>query len=166
MTDTISATGGCLCAGVRFKASGPVHFNLVCHCRMCQRASGSAFMGLMFVDTANVTVTKGATKTYGSSTSGIRHFCGDCGSSLFFERDSKALHGILAGALDDPDLFKPSMHICISAKQDWLALDGVIPEYEEKPEGMTPTGSYDAVAGKLVEADKRSEASLIKGDQE
>jgi hypothetical protein len=118
--------------------------------RLFQRASGSAFMGIMFWKTADVVVT-GETRCYGSSSSGIRHFCPDYGSSLFFERASTALHGSLVGSLDEPSLFHPTMYICMSVRQPWLSLTDTLPKHEEKPEGMTPTGTYDSVTGRLVE---------------
>ncbi len=108
-------------------------------------------MGLVFVRSTDLVIKKGEPRTYGSSSSGFRHFCGVCGSSLFFERVSKALHGILVGALDDPSLFQPTMHICMSGKQAWLNLTDGLPEYEEKPPDMTPSGAYDSVTGRLIE---------------
>lgn len=151
MAQKMKVTGGCLCGRVRFECSGENVLSLVCHCRMCQRASGSSFAGIMFFPTNSMQVSAGQTRTYGSSSSGIRHFCAECGSSLFFERTSSSLHGILVGALDDPNLFRPTMHICLSAKQDWLALSDGLPCHNEKPVGMTPTGTYDSFTGKLVE---------------
>jgi hypothetical protein len=151
MSEEVWVTGGCLCARIRFECSGkPVH-SLVCHCRMCQRASGSAFAGIMFFLSSELKIGAGKARLYGSSSSGIRHFCLDCGSSLFFERVSSSLLGIFVGALDDSDMFKPTMHICLSAKQDWLDLSDGLPGHLEKPLGMTPTGTYDSVTGRLVE---------------
>ena len=151
MGEAMTVMGGCLCGRVRFKCSGEIVHSLVCHCRMCQRASGSSFAGIMFFPSSAVEMTAGETRTYGSSSSGIRHFCAHCGSSLFFQRVSSDLHGILIGALDDPGIFKPTMHICLSAKQEWLDLADGLPGHEEKPAGMTPTGTYDSVTGQLVE---------------
>lgn len=147
----MKVTGGCLCGRVRFECAGPVVHSLVCHCRMCQRASGSSYAGIMFFPSAAMSMKSGQTKTYGSSSTGVRHFCPDCGASLFFERVSSALHGVLVGALDDPDIFRPTMHICLSAKQSWLTLADGLPGHQEKPPGMTPTGTYDSVSGKLAE---------------
>lgn len=152
MSDTLWAMGGCLCGGIRFQCSGAVVHSLVCHCRMCQRASGASFVGLIFFSSEELLITKGKTRTYRSSSSGIRHFCAECGSSLFFERSTKSLHGIFVGALDDPSLFKPTMHICLSSKQDWLSLSDGLPRYKKKPPGMTPPGIYDSITGKLTEA--------------
>ena len=151
MTEEMRVTGGCLCGRVRFECSGQVVHSLVCHCRMCQRASGSSYAGIMFFPSRTTRMTAGQTRTFGSSSSGIRHFCGDCGSSLFFERTSSSLHGVLVGALDEPNLFRPSMHICLSATQSWVELSDGLPGHMEKPAGMTPTGIYDSVTGKLVE---------------
>lgn len=151
MDTAVNVTGGCLCGDVRFRCSGEIAHRLVCHCRMCQRASGSAFLALLFFPMSAFTVTKGRTQTYQSSSTGIRHFCGRCGASLFFERTSSALCGIHVGALDDPGIFEPAMHICLSARQPWVELPEGVAQYEEKPAGMTPTGEYDSVTGCLVE---------------
>ena len=151
MGNLTQATGGCLCGRVRFECSGEVVHSLVCHCRMCQRASGSSFAGIMFVPSRGLIITAGETRIYGSSTTSKRHFCADCGSSLFFERVSSSLHGILVGALDDPNVFEPTMHICLSSKQAWVALSDGLPGHQQKPTGMTPTGSYDSISGGLVE---------------
>ena len=74
MSKRIEATGGCLCGRVRFSCSGQTVHSLVCHCRMCQRASGSAFMGLMFFDTANLRITQGETRAYDSGSGCYRHW--------------------------------------------------------------------------------------------
>ena len=151
MVDAMVLNGGCLCGRIRFECAGELVHSLVCHCRMCQRASGSSFAGIMFFPSSTVKLVAGETRTYGSSSSGIRHFCVDCGSSLFFERSSSDLHGILIGALDEPEVFEPTMHICLSAKQAWLSLSDGLPGHDEKPSGMTQTGTYDSVTGRLVE---------------
>jgi hypothetical protein len=52
-------TGGCLCGAVRYEAAGDPAFQVICHCRMCQRASGSPFMALIFMLPEGVHLTKG-----------------------------------------------------------------------------------------------------------
>ncbi len=151
MIEAVQFCGGCLCGRIRFVCTGKPTDSLVCHCRMCQRASGSSFAGIMFVPSSELEIVAGTTRTYGSSTAGKRHFCPDCGASLFFEHMGSSSHGILVGALDDPDVFEPTMHICLSAKQSWLEISDGLPGHLEKPPEMGSTGTYDSVTGRLVE---------------
>lgn len=144
-------TGGCLCGVVRFAFDGEPRLQAVCHCHMCQRASGSAFMPLLFVDKGALTVIRGEPRAFQSSATLIRHFCPNCGSPVFVERTSSERYGILVGALDDSSGYEPTMHICFEAHQGWLELADTLPRHEEKPAGMTPTLSYDAATGQATE---------------
>lgn len=110
-------------------------------------------MGLIFVKSGELEISQGEPRAYQSSPTLIRHFCPDCGSPLFVERTSRGLFGILCGSLDDPGLFEPQMHICLSSAQGWLQLGDNLPRHQEKPEGMTPTLDYDSVTGRV--GDKR-----------
>jgi hypothetical protein len=118
---------------------------------MCQRASGAAFMGLIFFEAGAVRLTKGHAKVYQGSETLRRHFCSDCGSPVYVERTSSNRFGVLAGALDDPAVFRPTMHICTSSSQRWLKLADALPIYNEKPPGMSSTVSYDVTSGKVTE---------------
>ncbi len=145
-------TGGCLCGNIRFEVSGAPGIQVVCHCRMCQRASGAAFMGLIFFEAADVKLTGETPKVYQGSETLLRHFCPDCGSPVYVERSSTNRLGILAGAMDDPGAFQPTMHICTSSSQTWLKLADALPSYAEKPPGMSATVTYDVTTGKAKEA--------------
>lgn len=91
-------SGGCQCGAVRF-AVGKVIRASVCHCRMCQKAFGSAFGAFAVVD--GVTWTRGAPKRFQSSNLVQRGFCADCGTPLTYEYVNDI--GIAAGAFDTPD---------------------------------------------------------------
>src|ERR1700759_4126501 len=105
-------TGGCLCGRVRYTATGDPAFAGVCHCRNCQRYTGSAFEPVMAFAADAVSV-QGELKTYldtGDSGKPVyRRFCPNCGSGLI--ADAEMLPGmklVLAGALDDPAAFQPA----------------------------------------------------------
>ena len=144
-------SGGCLCGDVRFEFDGEPRIQAVCHCHMCQRASGSAFMPLLFIDKDALTLVQGEPRAFQSSATLIRHFCPNCGSPVFIERTSSSRYGVLVGALDDSSVFKPTMHICFEASQGWLELADALPRYEEKPAGMTPTLNYNVATGRVTE---------------
>ncbi len=54
---TIHSTGGCACGAIRYECSAAAAFAGNCHCRDCQRATGSAFAPLVFVPKSAVTIT-------------------------------------------------------------------------------------------------------------
>ena len=144
-------TGGCLCGAIRYEASGVPSLSAICHCRMCQRASGAPYMGLLFMPSDNVRVTKGGPHIYQSSPTSNRHFCGHCGSPLFFERHTRSLTALMVGSLDDPNIFKPQMQVCLESAMTWVDTLDEAPSYSQKPEGMIPLVDYDPVTGALTE---------------
>ena len=117
-------TGGCLCGRVRYTVTGEPAFSGLCHCRNCQRYTGSAFEALIAFPAASVSV-QGELKTYddtGDSGQPVhRRFCPNCGSGVVNEVD--VLPGVtivLAGTLDDPAAFKPTMDVYWSSAQPWV----------------------------------------------
>src|SRR5215813_2146630 len=78
-------TGGCLCGRVCYTVTGEPAFSGLCHCRNCQRYTGSAFEALIAFPAASVSV-QGELKTYddtGDSGQPVhRHFCPNCGSGV------------------------------------------------------------------------------------
>ncbi|MCP5368221.1 MAG: GFA family protein [Hyphomicrobiales bacterium] len=120
----VSNTGGCHCGAVRFEYDGEPLFGGVCHCRDCQRFGGAPLAAGIIVPRAAFRLTRGATKVYASSEHGRRHFCADCGSSLFFEPlDKPAVWEIFVGVLDDPMGFTPRTHIWCRSALPWLKID-------------------------------------------
>jgi hypothetical protein len=71
-------TGGCLCGAVRYESQGEPLAHLICHCRDCQRTSGTGGVPIMAVPKIDFRVT-GETKSFaiegGSGKRAIRHFC-------------------------------------------------------------------------------------------
>ena len=148
MSDQTTLAGGCLCGAVRYEATGAPGLSAICHCRMCQRASGGPFMGLLFMPTGAVRVTRGEPRVYRSSPTSNRHFCGDCGSPLFFERHTRSSTAVTVGSLDDPNVFRPRMHVCAESAMAWLDVRDDAPRHARKPEGMTPLVEYDPCTGR------------------
>ena len=148
MPNKDSFTGGCLCGAVRYEATGEPTNSLLCHCRMCQRASGSPVTAMLFMAADHVAVTKGQTRTLGFSPRTYRHICDTCGAPIFFSRESRPdIRGIYVGSLDDPNRFRPRLHVCMSSAMEWLDIRDDAPRYAEKPEGMSQTLRYDPASG-------------------
>jgi hypothetical protein len=82
-------TGGCQCGAVRFAVEGPLGRASICHCRMCQKATGSPFAALVSVEIKDVVWTKGERGRFQSSNKVARGFCAACGTPLTFEWGEK-----------------------------------------------------------------------------
>lgn len=95
-------TGGCQCGALRFRLEAPLRRASVCHCRMCQKATGGPFGAFASFPTAALTWTRGRRKTFRSSDAILRGFCGDCGTPLTFEADGGDHIGLTIGAFDQP----------------------------------------------------------------
>ena len=128
-------TGGCLCGAVRYECSGEPVFALLCHCRDCQRQSGSAYAAAVRLPAASFRVTQGAPKLYvktaDSGNQVSRAFCPECGCMLFLRVSARPdLVGIRVGTLDDPAALPPDVHIYTRSKLPWVALPQGIPAFE------------------------------------
>lgn len=120
------ATGGCLCGAVRYVCTEPPAMMGACHCRDCQRASGSAFATLMIFPRESVRL-DGPVATYehrGDSGKMVRRrFCPTCGVHVAVEYDvTPQFVVVMAGTLDDSTLIHPQWNIYTASKQPWVEL--------------------------------------------
>ncbi len=116
--------GGCLCGAVRYQISGEPRFAPLCHCRMCQKWTGSAMLATVAFDRDAVVFTQGKPRVYRSSDVCDRGFCADCGSSLLTRYASGgAFDDIIfigLGTLDDPESVRPNVHYGAEAELSWM----------------------------------------------
>ncbi len=130
-------SGGCLCGNVRYRAEAEPVFVGLCHCRDCQKFTGSAFALVIAVPKPALTVhgaLKGFAKPGGSGKSIERLFCPDCGASIMDE--AQAMPGIVmiaGGTLDDQSWVKPSTQIYCASAQPWLRLGDEMTRFEGSP---------------------------------
>ena len=130
-------TGGCACGAIRYACDGEPVYMGKCHCRDCQRATGSAFEAVVAVPEAAVTM-QGTPKVYvskGDTGNDIRRsFCPDCGGTLMSSADIMPNVVMLTtGTLDDSSQFKPSMQIYCDSAQPWVDLQGDIKRFPKMP---------------------------------
>ncbi|BAY40131.1 glutathione-dependent formaldehyde-activating GFA [Nostoc sp. NIES-2111] len=129
-------TGRCLCGSVRHECSAPPVAMGNCHCRDCQRATGSAYASALLVPQSAVTII-GDVKYYeviGESGSIVgRGFCPNCGSRLFSKPPIPELMGIMAGSLDDPSWFSPTMDIYTASSQPWDYMNPNLSKFTKMP---------------------------------
>jgi hypothetical protein len=108
MTQTM--TGGCQCGKVRYEVPIDGDDAYLCHCRMCQRATGG--FAAAFVEVPAGTVRwLSEPDWYASSAIAQRPFCAACGTPLGFAwRDGTGGQDLTLGSFDDPSRFKPTAH--------------------------------------------------------
>ena len=148
MSDETAFSGGCLCGQARYQAAGAPLISLLCHCRMRQRASGAPVTAVQFMPADRLHQLSGRLRTLPFSDGTWREVCDACGGPLFLRRKTRPdIVALYVGSLDEPDRFRPQMHVCVSSALAWLDIRDDTPRYAEKPEGMSPTLQYDPVSG-------------------
>ena len=132
-------TGGCLCGAIRYTIDAQVTGLRACHCKNCQRHSGTAGTVNAVVPTGSFKITKGATKNYADSATQSgrtlsRHFCAECGSSIYSRRNpDPGFVVVRAGSLDDSSGIKITGHIWTATAPGWTHID---PATERHPGNM------------------------------
>ena len=138
--------GGCVCGAVRYRVSGTPAVTSACHCRYCQRRTGSAFATLAYFDEANVRIVKGEVTEYEhrSDESGrwLRtQFCPRCGTTVTIAVEARpGMRGIALGTLDDQDSLRIERHIWLKSKRPWVLIPSDVTTF--------PRGSVGATAQK------------------
>jgi hypothetical protein len=112
-----------LCGAVRYEATASASENWYCHCRMCQKATGSVVSTSAIIKKDQLRMLQGSPKFFQSSQSIERGFCADCGSPLFFRPIAEDWISILSGTLDDPEVAPPQGHYGIESKISWLRIE-------------------------------------------
>jgi hypothetical protein len=106
--------GGCLCGAVRFTAAPEKPEMGVCHCEMCRRWTGGAFMVVSCGTSRDVDIEdETALGVYKSSGHGERVFCSKCGSTLFWRMADGSHVAVSAQAFDDPSVFSFTTEIFV-----------------------------------------------------
>lgn len=121
--------GGCLCGAVRYRTVGEPLLATVCHCKFCQRRTGSAFSEPVFFKTEQIEFSGGALSSYEhrSDESGrwLRlEFCARCGTTLAWTAERRpGARGINGGTFDDPDWVQiRRRHIWTRSAQSWVVI--------------------------------------------
>ena len=128
MTESFSLQGGCTCGSVRYALTGPPLFVHCCHCRWCQRETGSAFVLNAMIEADRVRVTNGTPVViHTPSLSGRGQKitrCPICQIALWsnYGGAGDLIRFVRVGTLDDPDRCPPDIHIFTSSKQPWVVL--------------------------------------------
>jgi hypothetical protein len=124
-------TGQCHCGAVRYEMSEQVMHHTLCHCQDCRRHVGAPVVSWAMSPAEQVKIS-GETRVYASSEHGRRHFCGQCGTSLFYSNEEMlpGLIDVQSATLDNPDLLPPTAHIQVADRIGWMKTMHELPEFE------------------------------------
>ena len=140
----IGLAGGCQCGDVRYRLDAVPSGTHICHCRMCQKASGGPFIAA--VPTSSFVVTRGALSIFKSSDIAERGFCAACGTPLTYRSLPGQFVTVTLGSLDDPESVAPQTQYGAESRVSWLTAALATPEtalsdwFERK--GIATVGSH------------------------
>ena len=123
--------GGCLCGSVRFEIDLPILSCVNCHCESCRRQCSAPMTTYIGIPDGQWRWTGKKPKSFESSPGVERSFCNKCGAPISFR--SKNMSGVMhlyLAALEDPDQFKPSLHVAHEEKLDWFEIGDDLPTRE------------------------------------
>lgn len=151
---TESYEGGCTCRQVRYRLTSKPMFVHCCHCRWCQRETGTAFALNAMIEADRVETLAGDVKavdTPSNSGKGQKIArCPRCRIAVWsnYSGAGDAVRFVRVGTLDEPDRLPPDIHIFTMSKQPWVVLPAgtpAVPEYYDRKK-MWPAESLERSA--------------------
>jgi len=134
--DTKALQGGCTCGEVRYRLTRSPMIVHCCHCRWCQRETGTAFALNAMIETDCVELLSGKPEqvdTPSNSGKGQKIVrCPSCHIAVwsFYAGAGDLLSFVRVGTLDTPDALPPEIHIYTASKQPWVVLPADTPAFE------------------------------------
>jgi hypothetical protein len=131
-----SHSGSCLCGKVCFEIDGQFQSFFLCHCKYCQKDTGSAHAANLFSSSSKIIWNSGEQRVKTFQLPGTKHiksFCSICGSALPSFQSELGAVVVPAGSLDTPLKRKPNAHLFMTSKASWEADLQAIPSFDELP---------------------------------
>jgi hypothetical protein len=133
MPDTLE--GGCACGAVRYRLASPPMFVHCCHCRDCQRQTGSAFVLNALIEANRVALLSGDLEEIAVPTDSGRgqkiYRCASCEIAVWSVYGGiDKLRFVRIGTLDNPAALPPDVHIYVRSKLPWVKLPEGVPTFE------------------------------------
>ncbi|KAK4189507.1 Mss4-like protein [Podospora australis] len=153
-------TGGCLCGSIRYRVDFPPDHNFqtssgTCQCTQCRKQTGGLFFVEHFISPASTAFSltsssdpSSTMKTYSASPIADRHFCGKCGSFLYWKAKDASQDGLYlaVGSIDEEFLVGENAYgealVNGGGKHIWC---------ENEIKGVTDGGRVELLGGKRGE---------------
>ena len=131
-------TGGCQCGRIRYTAQIDSDNAILCHCRMCQRATGGVSVAYKGEIRKDAIAWSREPDWYESSPIAHRPFCSACGTPLGFAYPDSELMDLTVGSFDDPSRFRPALHFAVESMHEaWIDTSG-LPRMRSDENKQTP----------------------------
>ena len=129
-----SPDGGCACGALRYRLASEPMFVHCCHCRNCQRQTGSAFVVNLLIEADRIEVVSGTPHVVDAprddgSVQRIRR-CPECQVAVFSEYSHPGVRFVRGGTLDDARAITPDVHIFTRSKVGWVAIPEGAPAFD------------------------------------
>lgn len=150
--------GGCACGAVRYRLTSTPMFVHCCHCTVCQRETGTAFVLNALIETDRIEVLSGAPQPVSMPTESGRphdiYRCPQCQIAVWSDYGRRGvLRFVRVGTLDNPAAVPPDVHIYTRSKLPWVILPDDVPAFD---------AYYDTKAQWPAESLARREALRLK----
>jgi hypothetical protein len=127
--------GGCACGTVRYRLASRPMFVHCCHCRDCQRQTGSAFVLNALIEADRVVPLSGNPEPVAVPTSSGKpqeiYRCPSCRVALWSTYGGvEKLRFVRVGTLDTPETLAPDVHIYVRSKLSWVMLPDYVPAFD------------------------------------
>jgi hypothetical protein len=134
LEDIMEAQGRCHYGAIRYAVSAEPVYHAMCHCGDCRRATGAPAVSWALFPCNAVTIT-GDVQIYASSENARRHFCGTCGSSLFYTNEVvfPGLIDVQSATLDDPAALPLQVQVQTAERIGWMEHLQDVPAFERYP---------------------------------
>ena len=133
---TSKVTGACQCGAIKYQSTSEPVFGAHCHCQDCKKTTGAGHLSAILVPKESFTF-EGKTSTYitpsDSGNNLHRNFCPTCGSNIFIFSEHHDGYFILAGTLDDIEIFKPNAELYTKHRASWDHISDDVPAFEGMP---------------------------------
>jgi hypothetical protein len=151
--------GGCACGAIRYRLQSDPLFIHCCHCRNCQRQTGSAFVINLMIEASHVEMVAGAPQPVevprddGNTQRIFR--CPTCQVAVYSEYGRPEVRYVRAGTLDQPSEVTPDVHIFTKSKVSWLTIPESTPAFEVyyDMEALWPAASLERLNAILAPSD-------------
>ncbi|MCP4187314.1 MAG: GFA family protein [Gammaproteobacteria bacterium] len=126
--------GRCSCSKLRYRMNAKPLVVHACHCRQCQRVTGTAFVMNAVVEKNQLEILSGSVANYHfPDTYHTAFFCPECVTYVWSEYKSGTFDDcwfVRVGTLDEPDRLPPDVHIFTESKQPWAPIPSGAPKFD------------------------------------
>jgi hypothetical protein len=128
----MSVTGGCHCGTIRYRSEKAYLYAVHCHCSICRKSSGAAFMTWVCLPRESVRITAGQPVMRRTSAEVQRAFCASCGAQIYMDYAGSPTLDVSVGTLDAPAGVTVLDNIWVSARLPMMkGFDGELPQHAE-----------------------------------